>query len=61
MLSLIAVLVVLGVIFYFIQMIPMADPMPQIIRAVLVIAAILIVLNAFGVHLFPNLQIGRIG
>lgn len=49
--ELIILLVALGVVFYFIEMIPMAAPMPQIIRAVLVIVAIVLVLQWLGVGL----------
>jgi VIT1/CCC1 family predicted Fe2+/Mn2+ transporter len=46
--SLIITLIVLGVIFYFIGMLPMAEPFPSIIRAVAVIIAIILVLGALG-------------
>lgn len=52
MIELIALLIVLGVVFYFINIIPMAEPFPQIIRVVAIILAVLLVLEAFGVHLF---------
>lgn len=46
--NLIIELIVLGVVFYFVNMIPMADPFPKIVKAVAVIVAILIVLHALG-------------
>lgn len=56
--ELIITLIILGVVFYFIQMIPMAAPMPQIIQAVLVIVAIVLVLQWLGVGLgLPAFQI----
>ncbi len=47
--SLILALIVLGVIFYFVDMIPMAAPFPQIVRAIAVIIAVILVLQALGV------------
>lgn len=48
--TLILTLIVLGVIFYFINMIPLADPFPAIIRAIAVIIAIVLVLQFLGVN-----------
>jgi VIT1/CCC1 family predicted Fe2+/Mn2+ transporter len=56
MLSLLATLVVLGIVFYLIELIPMASPFPQIIRVVAVLIAIFIVLNAFGVNTYLPLR-----
>lgn len=53
--ELILALVILGVVFYFINMIPMAEPFPQIIRVVAIIVAVVIVLNALGVNTGINL------
>lgn len=47
--GLLITLVVLGLIFYCIELIPMAAPFPTIIRVVAVIIALLIVLQFFGV------------
>lgn len=52
--SLIVAPIVLGVIFYFIEMIPMAAPMPQIIRAIVVIVAVVMVLQWLGVGGLPR-------
>ena len=52
MLELIAALIILGVVFYFVGMIPMAEPFPQIIRVVAIILAVVLVLNALGINLF---------
>lgn len=49
--SLIVSLIVLGLIFYFIQMIPLAEPFPQIIRVVAIIIAVVLVLQFFGINL----------
>lgn len=55
--SLIIALIILGVIFYFIEMIPMAAPMPQIIRAVVIILAVVLVLQWLGVNTgLPSLR-----
>lgn len=48
--TLILSLIVLGVIFYFIDMIPMAAPFPAIVKAVAVIIAIVLVLQYLGVN-----------
>lgn len=41
-------LILLGLFFYLINLIPMAPPFPQIIRVVAVIIGIMLVLQAFG-------------
>lgn len=46
--SLIVLLVILGLVFYCIELIPMAAPFPTIIRVIAVILALLIVLQFFG-------------
>lgn len=51
--SLIIALVVLGLIFYFVEMIPLAPPFAQIIRVVAIIIAVVYVLNFLGVHIAP--------
>lgn len=47
--TLLILLVVLGLIFYCIELIPMAAPFPVIVRVVAVIVAILIILQFFGI------------
>ncbi len=47
--TLILALIVLGVIFYFVDMIPMAAPFPAIVKAIAVIIALVLVLQALGV------------
>jgi hypothetical protein len=47
--GLIVLLVFLGLIFFLVEKIPMADPFPVIIRVLAVVIAILIVLQFFGV------------
>lgn len=54
--ELIITLIILGVIFYFIDMIPMAAPFPAVIKAVAVIIAIVLVLQALGVAVPLNLN-----
>ena len=56
MIELIVLLILLGVVFYFINMIPMAEPFPQIIKVVAIILAIVLVLNALGIHILPGLD-----
>lgn len=46
--ELLIALAVLGLIFYLIQMIPMAAPFPQIIRVVAIIIAVVLVLQWLG-------------
>lgn len=53
MLTLLATLVVLGLVFYLIQLIPMAEPFPTIIKVVAIIIAVVMVLNALGINILP--------
>lgn len=53
MISLITTLIILGLVFYFINMIPMAEPFPNIIRVVAIVIAIVIVLNFLGIQTLP--------
>jgi len=55
MISLLIALVVLGLIFYFIEMIPMAAPFPTIIRVVAILIAVVLVLQFLGVNLQGSL------
>lgn len=48
--SLIITLILLGLVFYFINMIPMADPFPKIIRVVAIIIAVVLILQWLGVN-----------
>lgn len=57
MLSLLATLVVLGLVFYLVTLIPMMDPFPQVIRVVAILIAVILILNALGIHIFPNLEL----
>ncbi len=50
MISLIVTLIVLGLLFYCIQLIPMADPFPLIIRIVAIIIAVLLIAQFLGVN-----------
>lgn len=45
MISLVVTLVVLGLLFYLVTLIPMAEPFPTIIRVVAIIIAVLLVVN----------------
>lgn len=49
--SLILTLIILGVVFYFVDMIPMGEPFPKVIRAVAIIIAVILVLQYLGVHI----------
>ncbi len=53
MITLLATLIVLGIIFYCIQLIPMASPFPEIIRIVAVLIAIVLILQMLGIHILP--------
>jgi len=53
MLSLIVTLIILGLIFYFVEMIPIAEPFPKMVRIVAIIIAIIVVLDAFGLNILP--------
>lgn len=48
--ELIITLVLLGLVFYFIEMIPLASPFPQIIKVIAIIIAVLIVLQWLGIN-----------
>ena len=48
MIALLVELVVIGLIFYFIEQIPLAAPFPVLIKVVAVIIAIVLVLQFFG-------------
>lgn len=55
--ALIISLTLLGVVFYFIDMIPMADPFPRIIKVLAIILAVAMILQFFGVHTgLPSLR-----
>lgn len=53
MLSLLGTLIVLGIVFYLITLIPMAEPFPQVIRVIAVLIAIVLVLDFLGIHILP--------
>ncbi len=53
MISLIATLIILGIVFYIVNMIPMAEPFPTIIRLVSILLAVILILNFLGVRLLP--------
>lgn len=56
--SLIISLIALGLIFYFIEMIPLADPFPRIIKVIAIILAVVLVLQFFGINLgLPNFNV----
>lgn len=57
MLSLIATLIVLGIVFYLIGLIPMAEPFPQIIKVVAILIALVLILNALGFNILPGFTI----
>lgn len=53
LLPLIGQLVLLGLLFYIVTLIPMAEPFPQVIRVVAIVIAVLLVLGAFGINILP--------
>lgn len=58
--SLIITLIVLGLIFYFIEMIPMAAPFPIIIRVIAILIAVVLVLQFLGVNTgIQTIQLNR--
>lgn len=58
--EIIILLVLLGLALYFLEMIPLASPFPQIIRVVIIIVAIVAVLQWLGVATgLPSIRIGR--
>jgi hypothetical protein len=57
MLTLLATLVVLGLVFYLVNLIPMAEPFPQIIRVVAILIAVVLILQALGINLgLPSIR-----
>ncbi len=57
MLSLLATLVILGLVFYIVNLIPMADPFPQIVRIVAILIAVVLILNFLGIPLLNNVAL----
>lgn len=56
MISLIITIVVLGLIYWVVSLIPLPDPFPMIVKVLFIIIAVLILLSALGVHTgLPNL------
>lgn len=56
--SLIISLIALGLIFYFIEMIPLTDPFSRIIKVIAIILAVVLVLQFFGINLgLPNFNV----
>lgn len=53
MISLLATLVVLGLVFYLVTLIPMAEPFPTIIRVVAILIVVVLVLQALGLNILP--------
>ena len=48
MISLLVTVIVLGLIFYCVQLIPMPAPFPLVVRILFILVLIFILLNAFG-------------
>lgn len=48
--ELLIALIILGLVFYFIEMIPLADPFPKIIKIVAIIIAVVLVLQWLGIN-----------
>ena len=53
----IVLLVVLGIVFYCIELIPMAAPFPVIIRVIAILIGLLLVLQVFGISTGVNLHL----
>lgn len=53
MITLLATLVVLGLVFYLVTLIPMMEPFPQIIRVVAILVAVVLVLQFLGYNILP--------
>jgi hypothetical protein len=59
MISLIVALIVLGLLFWLVSLIPLPAPFPMIIKVIFIIIAVVTVLNAFGLNIngtFPVLR-----
>lgn len=56
MISLIIALVVLGIIFYLVEMIPMAAPFPTLVRVVAIIIAVVLILQFLGIDVGGSLS-----
>ena len=57
MISLIFILILLGLLAYCVSLIPMPAPFPIIVRVLFILAAIYVVLSAFGmVSGLPHLK-----
>lgn len=54
MFTLLGTLVILGLVFYLVQLIPMAEPFPQIIRVVAIIIAVVLVLQFLGLDILAH-------
>ena len=53
MLSLIVYVVILGLLYYVITLLPLPDPFPLVVKILFVVLLILILLNAVGYVSFP--------
>lgn len=53
MIELLILIIVLGVIFYFVEMIPMSDPFKVLARVVIILIALLLLLRAVGLVNVP--------
>lgn len=49
MISLIVTIVILGLIYWAVSLIPLPDPFPIIVRILFIIIAVVYILNFFGV------------
>lgn len=56
MISLIIALVILGLIYWAVSLIPLPEPFPAIIRVVFILIAVIYLLQAFGVTGLPRLR-----
>lgn len=50
MISLIISIVVLGLIYWAVSLLPLPEPFPMVIKVLFIILLVVALLNAFGVH-----------
>jgi len=57
MISLLVTIVLIGLVYWIISLIPLPEPFPTIVKVLFIIIAVLAVLQAFGIYTgFPALH-----
>ncbi len=57
MISLIITIVILGLVYWAVSLIPLPDPFPTIVKILFILIAVMILLQAFGIPTgFPALR-----